>query len=328
MFKLILFLAAAAVAAWSGYWLYESRSYRGNLEAAFEAMRKAGWDAGHGRISISGFPVRFEATVVDPELRHRQTGIGWSGEFVRIISLSYDPYHAIVEFPEEHTVLLRDGRIGIAAEAMRASVKFAALDPPEASEAILESAAAKVELDGREFGLEQPLVALRRSERDGYGYDAAVRAISPGGGGGVLGGASSSIAAEASFMLERPPGPGACSRGPLRIISADIDSLVIGVRDALATAEGSFDFGQTGSPTGTAGFTLSNWPDFISALAASGYISAPHADRISKAIGLLALFSPESLTVTGSIAIQQGRIEFGGFLVGIVPGIPDICQFL
>lgn len=120
--RLLLAIVIIAAAAWAGYWFIGSSALRSGITAWFDARESEGWVADYSKISVQGFPNRFDTNLTDVDLRDPVSGLGWQAPFFQVFSLSYKPYHVIAVWPHEQRILAPEGAYKLSSTDMRASL--------------------------------------------------------------------------------------------------------------------------------------------------------------------------------------------------------------
>src|SRR5690606_13559785 len=122
LMRLLLAIVIIAAAAWAGYWFIGSSALRSGITAWFDARESEGWVADYSKISVRGFPNRFDTNLTDVDLQDPVSGLGWQAPFFQVFSLSYKPYHVIAVWPHEQRILAPEGAYKLSSTDMRASL--------------------------------------------------------------------------------------------------------------------------------------------------------------------------------------------------------------
>ena len=128
-FKLIIVALAAALAAYSVYWIMAARRAEVGLIAWIQNEKTQGHDISYSALDVGGYPYRIEATLSDFHISGNAAGLAWefnAPKFAGVV-LPWRPRHVIL-FAKEATARLAPAAGAaetFAASAMRASVVMA-----------------------------------------------------------------------------------------------------------------------------------------------------------------------------------------------------------
>jgi len=73
-------------------------------------------------IRVAGFPNRFDLTVTAPAVSDAGFGLGWRGDTLQVLAMTWKPWHLIALLPLAQTIRTPDGDITVTAAKLRASV--------------------------------------------------------------------------------------------------------------------------------------------------------------------------------------------------------------
>ena len=117
-----LLIALTLLAAWTGWWFYLTHRIETGIEARAVAMRAAGWDIGHGRITTTGWPFRTRIAVAYPTVT-APDGHAISAPTLVAEANTYNPDRWVVIAPDGLVLTRPDmGKVALRGEALRMSV--------------------------------------------------------------------------------------------------------------------------------------------------------------------------------------------------------------
>lgn len=120
--KRLIWVVVLAAVGWAGWWFWAAQTLRHDVETWFQDRQADGWIASYSDLSVRGFPNRLDLTLDELTLANPQTKIMWEVPFFQILSLSYEPTHKILVFPDIQAVTTSDGYHEVTSEGLRASV--------------------------------------------------------------------------------------------------------------------------------------------------------------------------------------------------------------
>ncbi len=100
--RIIHTLTGAAVLgalAWTGWWYALARGQEAALAAWFAERARAGWQAEHDGIGLTGFPLRLEREIAAIRLADPATGWAWTAPWLRVESATVNPSRFAVTWP-------------------------------------------------------------------------------------------------------------------------------------------------------------------------------------------------------------------------------------
>lgn len=71
------------IAAYTGYWVYAAGEVKKWAQGWIAEQEMAGYDIEHGRMRVTGYPLRFTLDVLDPQIEAPVIEGGWQGHFER-----------------------------------------------------------------------------------------------------------------------------------------------------------------------------------------------------------------------------------------------------
>jgi hypothetical protein len=122
-------LLAAALVAWSAYWLVLKSQVEGRLDQEAESLRRAGYEVAWSRRSIGGYPFRFEVKLDEVRLKE-PSGWGLSTARLEAMAAAYQPDLWVVVAPAGLRLSRPDaGEVDVEAEVLRASLANLRAEP-------------------------------------------------------------------------------------------------------------------------------------------------------------------------------------------------------
>lgn len=126
-------LALVMILAWSGAWLWTRHQAQARMDAAVEALSRAGYQIGWKERDIGGYPFRIDLTLVDATLREPS---GWVLQTPRLEAEAYlhAPGHWIIAAPQGLTfVRPQAGQVMVTGKLIHASLTNLDRRPPSFS---------------------------------------------------------------------------------------------------------------------------------------------------------------------------------------------------
>ena len=103
LLRLLLSCAVLGVLAWTGWWYAVALGQEKALAAWFDERARAGWQAEHGEIRLTGFPFRLARELPDVRLADPGAGRAWAAPFLRIESGPVNPTRFDVTWPDSQS---------------------------------------------------------------------------------------------------------------------------------------------------------------------------------------------------------------------------------
>ena len=324
--RIILWLIAALVALYTGYWFVASHGLRSGTETALAKMRAAG-TGDYRALDIGGFPYRFDVTVTAPEVTSPDGEVTWSAPDIRLYALSYQPQHVIAVLPPNQTLRLGRQTIAITAADLTASATVGLSSDLPLSHAesvghtlaitsdfgwglLADEARAAVRRAGagagQQLGIEMTGLTLK-----GIPADLVTT-------GGMLPERGERFYLDATLTLDSPLDLFTPVDG-IRIRGADIRSLAIDWGPTGLSGNGSLTLDADGVPAGRIDLSLRNWRATLKLATALGLIRAETAPTVERALQGLALLGGDDATLNLPLVFQSGRMSLGPVPLGPAP---------
>ncbi|MEE8454529.1 MAG: DUF2125 domain-containing protein, partial [Limibaculum sp.] len=125
--RIVYILIGAAILgalAWTGWWYALARGQEAALAAWFAERTRAGWQAEHDDIALTGFPLRLEREIAGIRLADPRTGWAWTAPWLRVGSATFSPNRFTVTWPGEQSLSVPGERTEIASDAMSATLEL------------------------------------------------------------------------------------------------------------------------------------------------------------------------------------------------------------
>ncbi|RBO54136.1 DUF2125 domain-containing protein [Rhodovulum sp. BSW8] len=329
--RFLLSLAVLAALAWSGYWALAARGIERGLAGWLDARRAEGWAADAGRISVTGFPARFDTRLAPLDLADPATGLAWSLPWFGFSAHSHRPQRVTVRWPETQRIATPTERIEVTAEAMTGALAFRpglALELVSAQLSIgafglVSDAGWRASMDGAEIETaaldERPgAQRLRLSASGMRPPEKLVATLDPAG---LLPPVFQQVAIEAVAVFDAPWDRHAVEDRRPQLRQVEIGRLDAQWGDLALQAAGRFDVDAEGQPSGSLTLRATNWREMIALARGSGRLSAPLADRLEEALGLLAGLSGRPGMLDVPLRLALGQVWLGPVPLGPAPNL-------
>lgn len=161
---------------YGGYWFVGAGAAERGALAAMARLEARGLNITHGGLEVAGFPNRFDLTLTEPQLQDAATGIGWSGAFAQVFSLSYKPWHLIAALPDQQQIMLPGQVLVLTNTRMQGSLVMK--PAPDLPLTALDAVAEGVSLRSDQgWALALASANLRLAEAEGGSYQLAARVL-------------------------------------------------------------------------------------------------------------------------------------------------------
>jgi hypothetical protein len=120
--RALLWVVLAAAALWSGYWFVGSAAVERGAVRWFDQATAQGLVAQNAGIRVAGYPNRFDLTVTAPAVRDPASGYGWAGGDLRLLAMTWKPWHLIALAPETQVITTPLGDVTVTATDLRGSL--------------------------------------------------------------------------------------------------------------------------------------------------------------------------------------------------------------
>ncbi len=324
----LTFLVIILAALYSGYWFVGARAVETGARDGLANLQAAGWEARYTDLNTIGFPSRFDTTITDLSLIAPDSQFSYSGDFLQIFALSYQPNNAIAVFPEFFRLSL-DGRpINVKNEGLRLSAGIKARTDMALDAITAQAASAEISAEAMGLlRLENPLTAIRANPDGDDSYDLYFKAdriemnYAPTSLTNPVRNRRdefTNVVIDATATLDKTlnrfafDGSGA---EPV-VEKLILNNLTVNQGDIALQAAGTLDIDALGVPDGRITFKTAQWREMIDLLTASGLIDEGIAPTITNVARTMALGRD---TLELPVTFQNGFMSVGPLPVGPAP---------
>lgn len=307
---------------WGGYWFVGSTTVEKGLNAWLSDSAANGLDVSYAGLQTRGFPNRFDTTITDIDLTHRQSGVRWTAPFVQLFALSYKPNHLIAVWPNEQTFGIAGQVFNVTSDDLRGSLVLEPNTSLTLDRTVLEAENLTVTPAGTTpWNVKRAFVATRQTPDAGDSHDLSVTlddltlpdhladTLDPDGN---LPRVIDGLTVDATLELT----------GPISRESLDVDLTRVVFRDATIRwadlslgVSGTLEADAMGFADGTLTLNADNWREVFRILA-----TAKLVDPVWEgAIAPLAEADGNPETLTTSLTFDRGILYFGPLALGNAP---------
>jgi hypothetical protein len=318
--------------AWTGWWFALAKGAEAALDSWFNDRARAGWQAEHGEIGLTGFPTELRREIVDIRLADPKTGWAWTAPWLKVDSMPLRPGRFDVTWPSEQTLAVPGERTDITAAAMSAVMEL----KPEPALGLVQISGETASLDvrarpGTGPGWTAGAGSLRAevTERvNDDGYEIAFHAervlmpeplmarIDP------LGFAGREIERanfDGTAVFADPIDRHLIEEGRLALRSARIRRAGFQWGETRLEAEGRIEVDAQGYPDGSIDVTARHWREIIAMARRSGAIGAEMAEALTTGLELVALLGGNRDELDATLKFRDGQIWIGPVSIGRAP---------
>lgn len=333
MLRALIALIVLAAVLYSGYWFIGSQATARAAQDWLEDRRDDGWQVEYADLETKGFPNRFDTTVTNLELTDPDTGVSWSAPFFQVLSLSYEPNHLIVIWPQNQNLATPHQKIDITAEEMKASLR---VKPTSEMELVQSNfVAAKAELKstlGWTSRVDAMNLAIReladKPDPNQYQIAVDIAGLVPGDALKDLFGAQpnlpetiEAVKVDAEIGFSEP-----ISKNTVENKRPDITNLKINEArgnwgELQLRIAGDLQVDADGIPTGELDLNARQWREMLGLAVQAGALSQEVASGAEFALGLLARASGNENTLDIPLSFEGGRTYLGPIPIGEAPKI-------
>jgi hypothetical protein len=323
--RIVIWLVAAFLVIYCGYWFVGSRVVLQGAETTLAQMRTEGLgDA--AAVSLRGFPSRFDITVDRPQLTSADGFTHWSAPFLQIFALSYKPNHVIVVWPNTQTIEVGRATLDLTTVDMRASAVVGA------SAAVPLDHTAMVAKDGvltasGGWGLDfaEARVATRLAGAAGptaHDIGIEITGITPKGliapVGGGLPAVAEHLRLDATVRFDHPIDRHAAATG-LRPEEITIRDLSLSWGDLQLAVTGGLTVAPDGTPEGRLALQATEWRAQLRLMGTMGLLRAETLPTVERVLEQVALLSGGKNRLELPLEFRGGRMYLGPVPIGPAP---------
>lgn len=327
--RIVLILAALAVAGWSGYWFVGARGIETGLTTWLDQRGNEGWVAETSGVEVTGFPSRFEATLSDVEVADPGTGVLFSAPDLRIEAASHSPTRATVVFPPEMTIA--SPRESIAVSTERLTAHFGFVPGPNLTVDDLDAELTALGLASSAdwtATVESGTFDLTRKDGTEATYDIVFaadnltpsdplrRRIDPAR---VLPETVEALRLTTTTRFDRPWDRRALEERRPQPTAIDLELLQATWGDLDLRAAGALTIDAEGVPTGQITVKATNWREMVQIAKDAGALPESFAPAVERALEFVAGMSGNPDTIDAPLGFANGTVNFGPIPLGPAP---------
>lgn len=325
-----LFSGALVLGAlgWSGWWYALAHGQEAALDHWFANRSRAGWQAEHDGVALTGFPFRLTREIGGIQLADPKTGWAWAAPWFRIDSETFKPNRFDVTWPDRQSVAVPGERAEVASTSMTASLELR----PERALGLVRAAADMAGLDVRSqagwtarAGTLDAEVAERVNDP---GYDIRFRAekvllpkpvlkrIDPLG---LVSAEVERLNLDGSAVFAAPLDRYTIEDGRLALRQARIRRADLQWGEMRLQAKGDIDIDRKGYPMGDLDVTAVHWREIIALAKRSGAIGHDMAGTLTTALEVVAMLGGDRDKLDATFSFRDGQVWLGPIPLGSAP---------
>lgn len=319
--RALLWVVVTAAVLWAGYWVVGSRGVERAAEQAFQQAAMRGLVAENTGVRVAGFPNRFDLTVTEPALFDPVSGFGWQGPDLRLLAMTWKPWHLIALAPDRSVFTTPLGPVTVTAGDVRGSVVLhpgtdLALNTTvaEATDLVLDGPGGRLSISKASLASAEDK-SRQNSHRLGLRItdltpDPAVTAALPD-----LPTVMTSLLIDAHVLLTAPLDRYAGQTLP-EVTGLILDKARLDWGRLQVTAKGSLATVSDGTGEGRIDLQIDNWRLLPAVLGQAGIIDPVLAPTLLRAFEIMAEGSPD---LTTALVFKSGRTSLGNLPIGPAP---------
>ncbi len=330
--RIVHILISAAILgalAWTGWWYALARGQEAALAAWFDDRARAGWQAEHDGIGLTGFPLRLEREIAGIRLADPNTGWAWTAPWLRVESAAFSPSRLKVTWPGAQSLAVPGQRTDISSGTMAATLELR----PDSALGLIRTSAAVTLLDVRarpgsgsgwtaRAGRIEAEIAERVND-DGYAITFRAEAvllpeplmarIDPTG---LAGRELERITFDGAAVFDAPLDRHLIEDGRLALEAVTIRRASFQWGRMRLEAKGAIEIDDRGYPDGKIKLTARHWREMIALARRSGAIGADMAEALTTALELVALLGGDPDELDATLEFKGGEVWIGPISIG------------
>ena len=326
--RIVTILIGAALLgalAWTGWWYALARGQEAALAAWFDDRIRAGWQAEHEGIGLTGFPLRLEREIAGIRLADPRTGWAWTAPWLRVESATFSPSRLEVTWPGAQSLAVPGERTDITSGAMAASLELR----PELAMGLVHASAEVARLDvlarsgwTARAGRVEADIAERVND-DGYAItfraenvimpEPWMARIDPTG---LAGRELERITFDGAAVFDAPLDRHLIEDGRLALRAMTIRRAGFQWGRMRLEATGAIKTDDRGYPKGKIKLTARHWREIIAMARRSGAIGADMAEALTTALELIALLGGDRDELDATLKFRDGEVWIGPISIG------------
>ncbi len=326
--RIVTILISAALLgalAWTGWWYALARGQEAALSTWFAERARAGWQAEHDGIGLTGFPLRLEREITGIRLADPNTGWAWTAPWLRVESATVSPSRLEVTWPAAQSLSVPGERTDISSSAMAATLELR----PGLAMGLVHASAEIAGLDiraGSGWTARAGGVAADIAERvNDDGYALAFRAervllpeplmarLDPTG---LAGREVERITFDGAAVFDAPLDRYLIEDGRLALKAMTIRRAGFQWGRMRLEAKGAIEIDERGYPEGKIKLTARHWREIIALARRSGAIGADMAGALTTALELIALLGGDRDELDATLKFRDGEVWIGPISIG------------
>ena len=333
--RIVRFLGLAVVmaaAGWSLWWWSLAAGQEAAITRWFEDRRAAGWQAEHGKIAVTGFPIRLERSIAEIALADPGTAWAWQLPEIAVRGRAVSPTRIGIVFPASHRLSVPGERVDIAHDALTASLELRPMPSLPLDVARISGAGIALEAQSgwraRAVSLsaevaERPAEAgppnsynIRADALDVEIPKPVLAAIDPTG---LLETVVDALVIEGHAALAEPLDRFALEDGRLALRAASLKVARLAWGDVAIEARGGFEVDGRGYPVGKLKLRLKNWRRMLEIARGAGIVDGSLIDGVERALELIALLAGSKEILEVPLDLEDGKVRIGPVTVAEAP---------
>ena len=328
---ILLGAAILGALAWTGWWVALARGQEAALTAWFDDRARAGWQAEHDGIGLTGFPLRLEREITGIRLADPGTGWAWTAPWLRFESATFSPNRLEVTWPGAQSLAVPGERADITSSAMAATLEL----EPDSALGLIHASLEVAGLDirarprsgsGSGWTARAGSVVADIAERvndDGYTITfRAERVILPEplmarvDPTGLAGREVERMTFDGAAVFDAPLDRHLIEDGRLALKAVTIRRASFQWGRMRLEAKGAIEIDDRGYPDGKIKLTARHWREIIALARRSGAIGADMAGALTTALELIALLGGNRDELDATLKFRDGEVWIGPLSIG------------
>ena len=332
--KAIATIMVLVAAGWSAWWYMLASGQEAAIALWFEDRRAAGWQAEHGEISVSGFPMRLNRRIEEIAIADPKAGWAWELPGVDVLGAAQSPTRIAVQLPPQSRVSVPGQKVSVQSEVLEARLE---LTP--GTDLSLETA--------RVLGQKLRLAAQSGWTADAEHLEAEVRARAPEAGPentysvqvnaekveipkpvlgvidptGLLEARVDGLKIEGQVALLEPLDRHALEQGQIALAAVSLKVARLDWGDLAVEARGAFDVSAAGYPEGKVKLRLRNWRQMIRIARDSGAVDRSLLDAVEQGLEFVALLAGGKDVLEVPLDLEGGKVRIGPVTIADAPRV-------
>lgn len=332
--RILLAVMLLAAAGWSGSWFAGAWLAEHSLAGWLEDRPAAGLVTGHEGIAVRGFPLRFEISIENPQLRDLGSGTAWSAPRITLGAPGYRLTRLAAELPEGARFDHPEGGLSLStgAPAPRATLNLSGLRSLVFEDAAVSGdALVFATQDGAQTRLDRLRLSLRRADggEAHYHLSLAAEELAPDADWLAAEPFRSPppdvievIGLEAALELDAPlDRAGFATYPPPRLTSLTLSETRIQWGSTLLEASGALVIGADGRPEGVIDFSARDWQRLLDAAVALEFVNPEIAQTWERALDFLEEEGETAGQLDVALRFTEGRMRLGPLPLGPAPRV-------